>query len=141
MSIDDIELGRAAFDRHAWREAVEILRAAEGLGQLSGDDLERLAESEWWSGHPDEALDAYERAFARDIETGNADRAAGVALRLSYLAFRQQSAPVGGAWLARPRSSSRPSRSPACMHGSACLAWWRRSWPVVSPKVSSRPTG
>ena len=101
MALESIELGREAFRRHAWRETVEALRSAERQSALAAEDLERLAEAEWWSGHPDEATDAYERAVARHAETGQAILAAQVALRLAYLAFRRQADAVGAGWLAR----------------------------------------
>jgi class 3 adenylate cyclase len=101
VAVDSIELGRAAFARHSWPEAVEALRSAGRETPLAAADLERLAEAEWWAGHADEAIDAYERAATRYAEDGQRALAAGVALRLAYLAFRRQAGPVAAGWLGR----------------------------------------
>ena len=62
--IETVERGRDAVRRHAWAEAIEALTAADRDGGLSPDDLELLGTAAWWAGHPDEATEALERAFA-----------------------------------------------------------------------------
>ena len=91
--------------RHAWPEALEALTAADRDGELTPDDLPLLADAFWWSGRPEEAAEAFERAFAAFSETGRHVDAAGAALRLAYQAFRTHAEPVGLGWIARAQRS------------------------------------
>jgi hypothetical protein len=43
-----LEAGREAIRRHAWREAFDLLTAADQAGGLTAEDLEGLAEAAWW---------------------------------------------------------------------------------------------
>ncbi len=99
--IQTLEAGRDAMRRHAWPEAVEALAAADRGGGLEADDLQLLGNAYWWSGRPDEATEAFERAFTAYSEAGQPVEAAGAAMELAYRAFRSVNAPVGGGWLAR----------------------------------------
>src|SRR5688572_19482169 len=99
--IDTLESGRDAVRRHAWAEAIEALNAADHEGDLSPADLELLGTASWWAGHPDEATEAFERAFAAYSDASRPVDAARVALELAYRAFRSLAPPVGAGWLAR----------------------------------------
>jgi class 3 adenylate cyclase len=99
--IETLEGGRDAVARHAWTEAVEALTAADRESALSPDDLQLLGTASWWAGMPDEATEAFERAFTGFSEAGRPVDAAGAAMELAYRAFRGLAAPVGGGWLAR----------------------------------------
>jgi class 3 adenylate cyclase len=99
--IETLEGGRDAVRRHAWTEAVETLTAVDQDGGLAPADLELLGAASWWTGHPDEATEALERAFATYASDGWTIDAARVALTLAYEAFRGLAGPVGGGWLAR----------------------------------------
>lgn len=98
---DPLLAGRDAAQRHAWREAFELLTAADQSGSLSADDLECLAEAAWWNGRRIACIGARERAFARHLEAGQPRRAAlvGVALAKDYYTGRASA--VGTAWLSR----------------------------------------
>ncbi len=50
---------------------------------LLAEDLQGLGEAAWWSAHPKESLDAFERAYAAFVADGSPVRAAAVALRLA----------------------------------------------------------
>lgn len=51
---DPVKAGREALDRHAWREAYEVLKAAGGAGRpVQG--LEALAEAAWCTARPRES--------------------------------------------------------------------------------------
>jgi len=94
-----LEAGREAIGRHAWREAFELLTAADQAGGLQAADLEGLAEAAWWNGRADLCISARERAFALRLEAGEPRRAALVALDL---AKDNASRPaVGAAWFNR----------------------------------------
>jgi class 3 adenylate cyclase len=99
--VEEVELGRSAMDRHAWAEAVDIFTEADEAGRLGAGDLERFGAAAWWSGHPDQATEALERAFAGYAESGAASEGARVAMALAYQAFRRQAGSIGGGWLAR----------------------------------------
>jgi len=99
--IGTLEAGRDAVSRHAWAEASETLTAIDRDGGLSPPDLELLGTASWWTGHPDEATEALERAFAAYADGGSGVDAARVALTLAYEAFRSNAGPVGAGWLAR----------------------------------------
>jgi class 3 adenylate cyclase len=99
--IQTLEDGRDAFARHAWPEAIEAFTAADRHGGLSPEDLEMLATASWWAARPDDATQAFERAFAAFSEAGRPIDAARVAMELAYRAFRGGNIPVGGGWLAR----------------------------------------
>ena len=97
--IETLESGRAAFERHAWAEAIEAFSAADRDGGLAPDDLRSFGSALWWSARPDEATEAFERAFAGYQAAGRPGDAAEVAMELAYRAFRDLRAPVGGGWL------------------------------------------
>ena len=99
--IETLEAGRDAVKRHAWTEAMEALSTADQERALSPDDLELLGNAAWWAGHPDEAADALERAFAGYEADGRRLDAARVAIWLAYQAFRRMAVPVGAGWQAR----------------------------------------
>jgi class 3 adenylate cyclase len=99
--VDTVQPGRDAIERHAWAEAVDAFVAADREGRLSPADLEMLGAAAWWSGQPDEATEALERAFAGFVDAGQSEAAVRVALSLAYQAFRRQAPSIGGGWLAR----------------------------------------
>lgn len=99
--IDTLETGRDAMSRHAWAEAVDAFTTADREGALSPDDLEQLGGASWWSGHPDESIEALERAFAGYGDAGRNLDAARVAMTLAYQTFRGLAGPVGAGWLAQ----------------------------------------
>ncbi|MDP9330499.1 MAG: hypothetical protein M3P11_07690 [Actinomycetota bacterium] len=98
MSLD---LARKALEAHAWQESYEAFASLADIEALTGDDLVRLAEAAWWSAHPKESIDAFERAYAAYTAEPNPLRAVYVALRLGFeYADRMESALWNG-WLQR----------------------------------------
>lgn len=93
--------GREAVRRHAWREAYELLHAADQAGALEPDDLERLADAAWWNGRANDCVGAWERAYTAHLEAGRAGRAAMAAIQLAREQFGLNAAAVGNAWLNR----------------------------------------
>ena len=96
-----LESGRDAVRRHAWREAFELLTAADQAHDLNADDLEELAHAAWWSGHAQACISARERAYPLHLEAGRPRRAALVALALAKGQFELRASAVGMAWLSR----------------------------------------
>jgi class 3 adenylate cyclase len=95
-----LESGREALRRHAWREAFELLTAADQAGGLTAEDLEGLAEAAWWNARVDLCIGARERAFALRLEAGEPRRAALVAMDLARDNSRRAAA-VAAAWLSQ----------------------------------------
>ncbi|HXO58715.1 MAG TPA: hypothetical protein VN834_02850, partial [Candidatus Acidoferrum sp.] len=96
-----LEAGREAISRHAWREAFELLTAADQGGGLTAADLEGLAEAAWWNGRVELCISARERAFALHLEAGEPRRAALVAMDLAKDHSGRKAAAVGAAWFSQ----------------------------------------
>src|SRR3982074_601809 len=96
-----LEDGREAVGRHAWKEAFELLTAADQAGSLKAPDLEGLAEAAWWSGRMDPCISARERAFALRLEAGEPRLAALVALDSGHDHLNRNAGAVGAAWVNR----------------------------------------
>jgi class 3 adenylate cyclase len=80
---DSLEAGREAARRHAWREAFDLLTAADAESSLAAEDLELLAEAAEWTGRLNLSIEAYERAHGAYAERGESARAAYVAIMLA----------------------------------------------------------
>jgi class 3 adenylate cyclase len=96
-----LDSARDAIARHAWDEARDLLLEAEATVPLSADDLQRLSDAEFWTGHPTESLDALERAYAAYVDAGERTAAAGVALRLFFAATQRLARRAAVGWLRR----------------------------------------
>jgi class 3 adenylate cyclase len=99
--VQTLELGRAAVGREAWEEAWKTLTEADQEESLSPPDLELLADAAWWAGHPDESVDALERAYAGYLSAEMPVDAARVAILLAYLALRRLAVSVSSGWRGR----------------------------------------
>ena len=96
-----LERARTALDGHAWIDAYEAFASLDREGTLAAEDLERLAEAAWWSAHPPESLDAFERAYAAYAAEGDPERAASIALRLVEECYQRHEAALANGWLQR----------------------------------------
>src|ERR1700737_3029063 len=96
-----LEDGREAVHRHAWREAFELLTAADQAVGLSPEDLEALAYAAWWSGHAQACISARERPSPPHVEASHPRQAALLAVALAKGQFEQRASAVGKAWLSR----------------------------------------
>lgn len=97
---DRLEHGRAALAGNGWREAYEILSELDRSGTLEAEDLGGLAESAWWTGKMDEAIEVRTRAYAACLEQGQRRAAVRNALLLARDHELKRSG-LQGAWLAR----------------------------------------
>ncbi len=97
----DLENGRAAYGRQAWREAYESLGRADRAEPLGAEDLELLATSAYMLGLDDEYLSFLERAHHAHLETGDTLPAVKCAFWVGIThALRGEVGPAGG-WLGR----------------------------------------
>ena len=81
MSDQPIEIARDALERHAWKDAYEALAEADRTDALPGTALEMLAWASYWTGRPDETIEALERAYAAYLEEGDREGASMAAFR------------------------------------------------------------
>lgn len=99
----DLERGRKAYERRAWRDAYAALSAADAVSPLPPDDLELLASAASMVGRMDEYAELLERAHHAHLESGEDLRAARAAFWLGMnLAVRGEIGPAGG-WFGRVR--------------------------------------
>lgn len=96
---DTVESAREALRRNAWREAYDLLSAAEAA--LTAHDLEGLSRAAWFTGRLDESIAASERAFAAQLADGRNARAALVATWLAKDNFMKGASAVANAWIQR----------------------------------------
>jgi hypothetical protein len=100
-----VERARAAAARADWPEAYDLLKQAGGAdarSPLGGPDLALFANVAYAAGHPNETIEAWERAHAESLRAGDNLAAAGAAVRIAMhlLLDTALMAPVRG-WLAR----------------------------------------
>src|SRR5213594_3570432 len=88
----DLAAARDAARRHDWREAFELLLAADGAGRLEPDDLDLLAEVAWWLYRLDVSIATRERAYQGFLRLADGRRAA-MAARPGQTPLRE--GPVG----------------------------------------------
>jgi class 3 adenylate cyclase len=92
---------REALERHAWDEAFELFSRAEREVDLSGRDLESLAEAAFFTAHADLGVEAKERAFKAYVADGDRVRAAFLALDLTQQYAYRGKPSIASAWLRR----------------------------------------
>lgn len=97
-----LEVARDAVKSKDWSSAIEQFEDVEQ--ELSPDDMLLLADALWWSARPDEAVEAYQRAFDGLVRAGRKGEAAAVAATLSYLALRRTSESVAMGWFSRAKT-------------------------------------
>lgn len=95
---EPLVVARDAVKRHAWDEAREAFLAADREELLSPADLGLLADASWWSGHPDEGVDALERAYGGFLQSGDNISAAVAGSWLTYFAMRRGAIAVAAGW-------------------------------------------
>jgi DNA-binding CsgD family transcriptional regulator len=101
VSKEDLERGRAAYERHAWKGAHESLSRADEAARLGAEDLELLATSAFMLGRDDEYLSVLERAHHAYLEAGQTLPAVRCAFWVGINhALRGEMGPAGG-WLGR----------------------------------------
>jgi class 3 adenylate cyclase/predicted negative regulator of RcsB-dependent stress response len=96
-----IETGRDALKRHRWQEAYDALSEVDGRGSLTGEGLELLAWAAYWTAHPDETVEAIERAYGAYLGEGNRSAAAMMAFRVAEQHAMRMATPQAQGWAAR----------------------------------------
>ena len=97
---DALDVARSALEERRWPDAYQALLAADPA-DLTGPDLEGLADAAWWTSRLPESLDARHRAYEVYAASGDERSAAGAAARLAIEHFVREEPAVGGGYLAR----------------------------------------
>ena len=95
----NLELGHEAFARRRWAEAHRLLSAADKETELSGEDLEALADVCFASGQLAEGTQTRERAYAAYEASHDHAGAGRLAVMLAGDYFRANSIAVAGGWI------------------------------------------
>jgi class 3 adenylate cyclase len=119
---DRVQQGRDAYRRHAWHEAFDWLREADLETPISTEDLALLAESAWFAGDPDAAIEARERAHAGYLAQGDKCRAAEMALQLALDHFERLETAIGNGWSGRARRLLEQTPNECAAHGWQAIA-------------------
>ena len=119
---DRVQQGRDAYRRHAWHEAFDWLREADSETPISTEDLALLAESAWFAGDPDAAIEARERAHAGYLAQGDKCRAAEMALQLALDHFERLETAIGNGWSGRARRLLEQTPNECAAHGWQAIA-------------------
>jgi class 3 adenylate cyclase len=99
--LESLEAGREAAARYAWKDAFELLSAADTDGVLTASDVDSLAQAAWWTGRLEEALAFRERAYTAYMKEGDEHSAAIVALTLADDHAFKGALSVSNGWLQR----------------------------------------
>jgi ATP/maltotriose-dependent transcriptional regulator MalT len=99
--VSELERGRDAYSRHAWRETYEALVAADRAETLGADDLERVGMAAYLIALEDDSVGFLDRAYQRHVAEERPLRAARCAFWVGLqLVMRGELGP-GGGWLGR----------------------------------------
>ena len=96
---DALVAGRAAIERHAWREAFDRLGEADEASPLHGADLESLATAAAMSAEADRGSEVKERAYRAYVSEGNVLRAAYLAIDIAQEQFWSGRRSMASAWM------------------------------------------
>jgi class 3 adenylate cyclase len=96
---DPLAAGRAAIERHAWREALDRLREADAASALLGADLESLSTAAAFSADAQAGDEAKERAYRAYVSEGNLLRAAYLAVDIAHEQFWAGRRSMASAWM------------------------------------------
>ena len=99
--VAELESGREAYSRRAWRQAHEALTVADQSAQLGSSDLELLATSSYMLGLEQEYRQVLERAYRAYLDAEEPQAAVRCAIWIAVnLAVRGELGHAGG-WLGR----------------------------------------
>jgi DNA-binding CsgD family transcriptional regulator len=99
--LDPLAQGREAYSRRQWRQAFDLLSAAERESALAPEDLVRLGDAAYLVGDESEAVGAWTRAHTGFVEQADTLRAARVGFWLSLCLMLAGKGAQSGGWLSR----------------------------------------
>lgn len=98
---DPLAAARDAVAAQEWDRGFELFKQADASTQLGPEDLEAMAEAAWWAMRADDAIEAFERAYAGYVEAQENIRAAHVALTLDREHGAKLAGSVATSWFNR----------------------------------------
>ncbi len=96
-----LEAARSAIERNSWHEAYDLYKQAAETEDLGPEDLEKLANSAWWTGKLEENLALRQRAYTgylKENQSGPAARTAALIAR-DYMGNRAEA--MANGWIGR----------------------------------------
>lgn len=117
MARADLERGRDAYARRAWREAYESLVRADGEEQLGAEDLELLATSAYLLARDDDSAAFLERAHHRHLEEGARLPAIRCGFWLGMVLIMRGEIGPGTGWIGRAQRLLEHQPEEAAEHG------------------------
>ena len=121
MAGGELERGREAYGRRAWRQAYDLLLAADGETTLDADDLELLAVAAYLLGRDDETARYFERAHHAHLDAGRAVRAVRSAFWLGMTLVTRGELGPGSGWLGRAQRLLEREPAETVEHGYLLL--------------------
>jgi class 3 adenylate cyclase len=119
---ETIETARDALKRHEWQQAYDVLTEADRAASLNGEGLWLLASAAYWTAHPDQTVEALERAYGAYLEEGDRASAALMAFRVAEQHGMRMALSQAMGWAARAQSLGQEDPTWP-VHG--WLAWMR----------------
>ena len=99
--MDQLEHGRACYQRRAWGDAYVALSCADRIATLDADDLDRLATVAYLTGREGEFLQILERLYRAHQASGALARAARCTFWLAITYLLRGDSGQSNAWMAR----------------------------------------
>jgi ATP/maltotriose-dependent transcriptional regulator MalT len=99
--VDRLAAAHAACETRDWAVALEHFDAAARSAELSGGDLYTWAESAWWVGDIDLAIEAWERSHDRHLAEGDGAGAAMAAMFVACHSLERGDTVTGSGWRQR----------------------------------------
>ena len=106
MVRDDVARGRQAYDEGAWDTCRDVLREADGRGELEPDDLRRLAIAEYLTGDDESSHATIARVHRGFLERGDLRLAVRSAFWSGFMLIGSGDLAKGSGWIGRARSLS-----------------------------------
>jgi DNA-binding NarL/FixJ family response regulator len=118
----ELERGRASYEKHAWVDAFESLARSDDKQPLGAEDLELLARSAYMLGRDDDYVRGLERAHYAHLDAESVPEAARCTWWIGLnLLLRGEEAPASG-WFARGERLLERSDRDCVDHGYLLLA-------------------
>lgn len=118
---DDVERGRACYDRREWAGALEALVDAERAAPLDRTDLDRIVWAAALVGDDDAFLRALERLHQASVEVGDAHHAARAAFWIGVRLLSIGAPGQATGWLARAERHVERAGGPCAERGYLLL--------------------
>ncbi len=100
-TVAELATARAAYRRHDWLVARNILARVHRSTTLGSDDLYALGDCHWWMGDLEAALPVLQAAYGQAIAERAPDRASRIALDVAYTLAQLNETAQSSGWMGR----------------------------------------